>query len=82
MDGLDGQGDNIKVMGRGILCGRKTRQNSDNRVGIMVLKHGKNVKAEGVILRESSNWTFMTSLISGLLIDNVKVIGYADKIQP
>jgi hypothetical protein len=73
---VTGQGDNIKVMGRGILCGRKTRQNSDNRVGIMVLKHGKNVKAEGVILRESSNWTFMTSRISGLLIDNVKVIGF------
>lgn len=73
---VEGKGSNIKVMGRGILCGRKTREDSNNQVGIMVLRSGSNVKAEGVILRESSNWTFMTDNISGLLIDNVKVIGY------
>ncbi|HEX4083847.1 MAG TPA: glycosyl hydrolase family 28 protein [Chthoniobacteraceae bacterium] len=69
---LDVSGTNITVRGRGIvdasLCPVHTRS---------ILKvSGSDIRVEGIILRDSSTWTFPVRKACGVKIDNVKIFGW------
>ncbi len=66
-------GSNITVRGRGIidgsLCPRHTRN-------LFVVRHGSNVRIEGIVLRDSSTWTFPVTLSDHVDARNVKILGW------
>lgn len=66
---------NIKIMGRGILCGSKTLA-AHQRHRLICPKHSTNVLIEGIILRESTSWSVQASFCDGLTVDNIKIMGF------
>ncbi len=52
----------------GSLCPRGTR-------GVFYAR-GKNIRVEGIILRDSSGWTMPVRRCTNLLVDNVKIFGW------
>lgn len=66
--------DDIRVMGRGIICSSKASHNLSNRRNALLFSHCRNVVIEGVMFRDSPSWTLKISDCENVLIDNVKQI--------
>lgn len=69
-------GSNITLRGRGIIDGSLFTR--ENRAGNIVKVDGKNIRVEGVVLRDSSNWTLPIVRSQQVAIENVKIIGSRD----
>jgi len=67
--------ENITIRGRGILCGRKALEASQ-RASLITLDFVKNVRLEGIVLRESANWTATFTNGSNVQVDNIKILGH------
>jgi len=69
-------GSNITLRGSGIIDGSLFTR--DNRAGNIVKVDGRNIRVEGVVLRNSSNWTLPIVQSQQVAIDNVKILGSRD----
>lgn len=67
---------NIRIMGRGIICGRATLEKEARRHRLIEATKCSNISVEGVILRESSGWTFAVFESQVIKVNNVKIIGH------
>jgi len=65
----------IKVTGRGIICGRDSLERG-RRHKLLEFAKCENVEVDGVILRESSGWSFAVYESEGVRIDNVRIVGH------
>lgn len=72
--GVEVTGDNIKIKGRGIICGNdwEWRKGPGNMIG---LKNVKNVTIEDIILRGSWGWTLPIYNSDSIVIKNIKIVG-------
>ncbi len=66
-------GSNITLRGRGVIDGSLFTR--ENRAGNLVKITGSRIHVEGVVLRESSNWTLPVVKSQTVTIDNVKILG-------
>jgi hypothetical protein len=66
------KGRNIVVRGRGILDASECPVHTGNFITV----NGSNIKLEGVILLNSCGWTVPVRQSSGVVIDNIKILGY------
>jgi len=69
-------GSNITLRGRGVIDGSLFTR--ENRAGNIVKVDGKNIRVEGVVLRDSSNWTLPIVQSQQVAIENVKILGSRD----
>lgn len=69
-------GSNITLRGRGVIDGSLFTK--ANRAGNLVKVTGSNVRVEGVILRDSSNWSLPIVQSRQVEIENVKILGSRD----
>ncbi len=69
-------GSNITLRGRGVIDGSLFTK--DNRAGNLVKVTGSNIRVEGVILRDSSNWNLPIVQSRQVEIENVKIVGSRD----
>jgi hypothetical protein len=69
---LDLEGDNITVRGRGVIDGGLIPKGGSS----MILVAGKNIRIEGVVLRDSPGWTVPIVGAENVSVKNVKIIGY------
>lgn len=69
-------GSSITLRGRGVIDGSLFSR--DNRAGNLVKITGSNIRVEGVILRNSSNWSLPIVQSRQVEIDNVKILGSRD----
>jgi hypothetical protein len=71
--GLEVSGDNIKIRGRGILCGNdwKWRQGPGAMIG---MRKATNVVIEDIILRGSWGWTIPIYNCDSVTITNIKLV--------
>lgn len=66
------KGDNIAVRGRGIIDGSKCPFRTRSIMNI----RGRNIKVEGVTLRDAGGWTMPAMGCDGLKIENIKLFGW------
>lgn len=66
--------DDIKIMGRGIICASKASHNLSGRPSALHFSRCRNVVIEGVMFRDSPAWTLNIYDCENLLIDNMKQI--------
>jgi polygalacturonase len=69
-------GSNITLRGRGVIDGRLFTKG--NRAGNLVKITGNDIRVEGVILRDSSNWNLPIVQSRQVEIENVKILGSRD----
>jgi len=69
-------GSNITLRGRGVIDGSLFTK--ANRAGNLVKVTGSNIRVEGVVLRDSSNWNLPIVQSRQVEIDNVKILGSRD----
>ena len=65
-------GNNIKVMGRGIIDASACPTHARN----MLMVQGTNISVEGVILRDAAVWTVPVMMSDKIHINNIKLLGY------
>lgn len=65
----------VKVMGRGVLCGRKTLE-AGQRHRLLCITNSERVFVDGIIFREGTSWSLQTSEAKDVHIDNIKVLGH------
>ncbi len=66
------RGTNITFRGRGIIDGSRCTTHARN----MLYVQGKDIKLEGVILRDSSTWTVPIRRSDRVSVNNLKLLGY------
>lgn len=66
---------NLTIAGRGILCGSR-ENHGDGRLPQIELLKCDNLKIEGIMLRDSPNWTIKMTGCKGVHIDNIKEISW------
>ena len=64
--------ENIKISGRGVLCGARETHSDEKRTQLMNFVHCRNVEISGVTLIDSPAWTIRLKNSQDLLVDNVK----------
>jgi hypothetical protein len=65
-------GSNITLRGRGIIDGSRY----PGKAGNILIAQGTNIHVEGVVLRDSSTWTFPVINSDGVTIRNIKIFGW------
>ncbi len=65
----------VKVTGRGIVCGRDSLEKG-RRHKLLEFTKCEDVEVDGVILRESSGWSFAVFESKRVSIDNVRIVGH------
>lgn len=68
--------ENIKISGRGVLCGARETHSDEKRTQLMNFVHCRNVEISGVTLIDSPAWTIRLKNSQDLLVDNVKQISW------
>jgi hypothetical protein len=66
-------GRNITFRGKGILDASLCPTHARN---LLVIRKGSNVKIEGVILRDATTWNMPIRQSDGVVLNNVKILGY------
>ncbi|HEY3330028.1 MAG TPA: glycosyl hydrolase family 28 protein [Capsulimonadaceae bacterium] len=69
-------GENITLRGRGIIDGARYKKASPAAHVVEVANGSRNVRIEGVTLRNSRYWTMPVRQARDVKIDNVKIFGY------
>lgn len=72
--GVDVEGDNVTICGRGIICGNDFVWGKFSRHLIHV-KNSKNVVVKDIILRGGATWTMPIRNSKNIIVDNVKIVG-------
>ncbi|WP_420477481.1 glycosyl hydrolase family 28 protein, partial [Noviherbaspirillum sp. ST9] len=65
-------GNNIKLMGRGIIDGSLCPTHARR----MISTQGKSILLQGVIIRDAPTWAMPVQCSENVIIDNLKLIGY------
>lgn len=65
-------GENIKVMGRGIIDGSMCPTHARN----MIVAEGSDITIDGIILRDAGLWTLPVRMSDNVHINDIKLIGY------
>lgn len=65
----------VAIRGRGILCGRKALEHRQ-RGSLIRLDSGEDLYVEGIIIRESAEWSLNIRNAQNVHVDNVKVVGH------
>lgn len=68
--------ENIKITGRGILCGAKETHCDEKRTQMMNFEHCRNVEISGLTLIDSPAWTIRLKNSRDLLVNNIKQISW------
>jgi hypothetical protein len=68
-------GDNIRIMGRGILCGNDWEHSKGPTARMVWPADGQNILIEDIIIRGAWNWTVAPSRCDQVLIRNLKICG-------
>ncbi|MHC4884641.1 MAG: glycosyl hydrolase family 28 protein, partial [Planctomycetota bacterium] len=66
---------NVKVIGRGILCGDPWGWRDGPQKDLMLFDDGENIHIEGITIRCSWQWTFRMTGCRNLTIRNIKIVG-------
>jgi hypothetical protein len=66
------KGDHITLRGRGIVDGSRCAYHTRN----MIVVAGRDIKLEGVVLRDSSTWNVPVQGSDQVRIENIKIFGY------
>jgi hypothetical protein len=73
--GVQAEGSNIKIMGRGILCGVDWEHAKGPCENLINLTNCSNVQVEGVTLRGCWGWTTKVNASDNVSFNNVKIVG-------
>jgi len=73
MYGVDAE--NVTIRGRGIFCERRSLM-ADQTAGGIRAQNMRNLRIEGIIMREATGWTVNVVNSKKVHIDNVKVVGH------
>jgi hypothetical protein len=68
-------GDNIRIMGRGILCGDDWPHSQGPTARMVWPADGENILIENIIIRGAWNWTVAPSRCDRVLIRNLRICG-------
>jgi hypothetical protein len=68
-------GDNIRIMGRGILCGNDWEHSKGPTARMVWPADGQNILIEDIIIRGAWNWTVAPSRCDQVLIRNLRICG-------
>jgi hypothetical protein len=68
-------GDNIRIMGRGILCGNDWQHSKGPTARMVWPTDGQNILIEDIIIRGAWNWTVAPSRCDQVLIRNLRICG-------
>jgi hypothetical protein len=68
-------GDNIRIMGRGILCGNDWPHSKGPTARMVWPADGRNILLEDIIIRGAWNWTVAPSRCDQVLIRNLRICG-------
>ena len=68
-------GDNIRIMGRGILCGDDWPHSQGPTARMVWPADGQNIMLEDIIIRGAWNWTVAPSRCDQVLIRNLRICG-------
>ena len=68
-------GDNIRIMGRGILCGNDWEHSKGPTARMVWPADGQNILLEDIIIRGAWNWTVAPSRCDQVLIRNLRICG-------
>jgi hypothetical protein len=68
-------GDNIRIMGRGILCGDDWLHSKGPAARMVWPADGENILIENIIIRGAWNWTVAPSRCDRVLIRNLRICG-------
>lgn len=68
-------GDNIRIMGRGILCGDDWPHSKGPTARMVWPADGENILIENIIIRGAWNWTVAPSRCDRVLIRNLRICG-------
>lgn len=69
------RGDNIRIMGRGILDGSDWPHSAGPASRMVMPMDGRNILIQDIIIRGAWNWTVAPTRCDQVLIDNVRVCG-------
>ena len=72
--GIEASGDNVTICGRGIVDGSEYPRFKGPCAFPVHTVDGKNIKIEGITIRNAWSWTLVTNNCRNVLIDNVKVV--------
>lgn len=72
--GVDVEGDNVTICGRGIICGNEFVWGKFSRHLIHV-KNSNNVVVKDIILRGGATWTMPIRNSRNIIVENVKIVG-------
>jgi hypothetical protein len=68
-------GDNVRIMGRGILCGNDWAHSKGPTARMVWPADGHNILLEDIIIRGAWNWTVAPSRCDQVLIRNLRICG-------
>jgi len=68
-------GDNIRIMGRGILCGNDWPHSQGPTARMVWPMDGRNILIEDIIIRGAWNWTVAPSRCDQVLVRNLRICG-------
>ena len=68
-------GDNIRIMGRGILCGNDWEHSKGPTARMVWPADGQNILIEDIIIRGAWNWTVAPSRCDQVLVRNLRICG-------
>src|SRR5581483_9267423 len=72
--GIQVQGDNVRIQGRGILDGSDWEWQK-GPTPCVVMIHGTNVEVSGITIRGASHWTIVPRNSQNVIVRNVKICG-------
>ena len=73
--GVEAHGENIRIAGRGILCGNTWEWRKGPTAHQISLRDCRNVRVEGIVIRGASHWTLVPVHCDDIWIENVKICG-------
>lgn len=68
--------DNIKITGRGVLCGAKEPHADDKRTQLINIERCNNVEISGITMIDSPAWSIRLKNTRNALVDNIKQISW------
>lgn len=72
--GVRVEGDNVKICGRGIICGNEQVWGEYSR-NLILVDRSNNVVVKDIILRGGATWTMPLRNSHNIVIDNIKIVG-------
>ncbi len=71
--GIDAEGDNITICGRGILAGESYKRFCGPNAFPVNVQNGRNIVIRDIVIRNPWSWVVVLTRCRGVLIDNLKI---------